>query len=210
MTFVMGPSDFSQELRNVPVYDFRRLARFLLTETPIEPVAWAVIKVISPHDSTHSVQSIDRSILSCRLVSYKVMKILINDHLEIGTLQKQFNEEFPCLKICFFKPEVANDHVFNKSNMVEDKTVKVAELTSRHYAGYWNIRPGQKTGELEAECAKTFGLYIQVFRRSGNSWLETGNSDGLTLEEQNKKGIDSTLRPDREALPDMDQYHEQI
>jgi hypothetical protein len=138
------------------------------------------------------------------------MKILINDHLEIGSIQKKFNEVFPYLKLGFFKPGADKDKIFSRANLVEDTTVKLAGLRSHNYAGYWNIRPGQKVGDLEKECYETFGLYIQVFRRSGNAWLETGNSDGLTLEEQNDIGRESTIMPAKEPLPDMDHYHEQI
>ena len=36
-----------------------------------------------------------------------------------------------------------------------------------------------------------FGLHVQVFRKSGNTWLETSTSDDLTLEDQNFKGKES-------------------
>ena len=42
--------------------------------------------------------------------------------------------------------------------------------------------------ELEQRFSDVYGLGVQVFRKSGNVWLETTVTDGWTLEQQNKQG----------------------
>jgi len=43
-------------------------------------------------------------------------------------------------------------------------------------------------GELENLFMDRFGLSVQVFRRSGNLWLETTMTDNWTLKQQNDHG----------------------
>ena len=64
-----------------------------------------------------------------------------------------------------------------------------------------------RTWELEERFEKDFGLHVQVFRKSGNIWLETSVSDDLTLAQQNEKGKnDDSIQ--QEFVDPMD-YREQ-
>ena len=47
-----------------------------------------------------------------------------------------------------------------------------------------------KVAELENAFAKSFGFAVQVFRKSGNVWLQTTATDDWTLEEQNLKATE--------------------
>jgi hypothetical protein len=42
--------------------------------------------------------------------------------------------------------------------------------------------------DLEFRLEKEYGLHIQVFRKSGNIWLETTATDNWTLDRQNQEG----------------------
>ena len=42
--------------------------------------------------------------------------------------------------------------------------------------------------DLEQNFSDVYGLSIQVFRKSGDVWLETTITDGWTLEKQNEQG----------------------
>jgi hypothetical protein len=53
--------------------------------------------------------------------------------------------------------------------------------------------------ELEKSFLVKFGLNVQVFRKSGKSWLETTITDKWTLEKQNTQG---------EELDVLNQYDE--
>jgi hypothetical protein len=45
-----------------------------------------------------------------------------------------------------------------------------------------------KVTDLEKEFNSLYKLQTQVFRKSGNIWLEATITDGWTLEEQNNQG----------------------
>jgi hypothetical protein len=44
--------------------------------------------------------------------------------------------------------------------------------------------------ELENLFEDKFKLSVQVFRKSGKSWLETTFTDGWSLKKQNQEGLD--------------------
>jgi hypothetical protein len=46
--------------------------------------------------------------------------------------------------------------------------------------------------DLEKAFMNKFGLLTQVFRRSGNIWLETSITDGWSLRQQNALGREIT------------------
>lgn len=51
--------------------------------------------------------------------------------------------------------------------------------------------------ELEKQMEEGFGLHVQVFRRSGNIWLETTVTDEWTLAFQNEQGQELSEQFDR-------------
>ena len=57
-------------------------------------------------------------------------------------------------------------------------------------AGTININGLMKVAELESAFFVTFGLAVQVFRKSGKVWLQTTATDDWTLEEQNLKATE--------------------
>ena len=61
--------------------------------------------------------------------------------------------------------------------------------------------------ELE-KFAKEFDLFIQVFRRSGNLWLETTATDNWSLHHQNEQGRELS-GSDWRTKDDVSDYHEQ-
>ena len=115
------------------------------------------------------------------------MKITINDHRKIFAIQEEFNQLFPYLKLEFFskphKPGGATSKKFVKHN---SKTL--GECRTIHNTGEITIVPGMTVSELEQGFGDVYGLGVQVFRKSGKSWLETTVTDNWTLEEQNNQG----------------------
>jgi hypothetical protein len=73
-----------------------------------------------------------------------------------------------------------------------------------------SINGQQRTGRLESRFLEDFNLYIQVFRRSGKNWLETKQTDQLTLSEQNRMGRASLVSRKPEPVADPELYHEQL
>lgn len=115
------------------------------------------------------------------------MKIKINDKLTIADIQKEFISVFPYLKIQFFK----NTHkAFEGSPKKEilSETTKLKEVN--HLNGEMEISESLTVNELEAAFKEFFNLNVQVFRKSGSSWLETTLTDNWTLKKQNQEGME--------------------
>lgn len=115
------------------------------------------------------------------------MKITINDRRKIFAIQEDFNLMFPFLKIEFFaKPHKVGGASPKKFMKSSSKTL--GECRTVHKKGSVTITPKMTVSELEQSFADTYGLSVQVFRKSGKVWLETTITDGWTLEEQNRQG----------------------
>jgi hypothetical protein len=50
-----------------------------------------------------------------------------------------------------------------------------------------------KAGQVEEQMKEQFGLFTQIYRRNGYSWVETAGTDELSLDELNEIGKKSVL-----------------
>lgn len=73
----------------------------------------------------------------------------------------------------------------------------VSELTSIHNEFAVAFTDQTTVQALEKQMEESFGLHVQVFRRSGNIWLETTVTDEWTLEFQNEQGRELSEQFDR-------------
>ncbi|MCU0322528.1 MAG: hypothetical protein MUE72_08940, partial [Chitinophagaceae bacterium] len=116
------------------------------------------------------------------------MNVAINDNMNIATVQQLFNELFPFLKIEFFEKENRINMAWIKKRVhnTNKKLVdyKLPQISFKEVC----IHPDMTVTELEKEFNKIYKLHTQVFRKSGNIWLETTITDGWTLKEQNNQG----------------------
>jgi len=112
------------------------------------------------------------------------MKISIKDSLTIEEIKDQFSKKFPYLKIEFFTKPHKKFTGSKKENMIPtDVTIGVSR--SVHSTGELTIDEHTKVAHLEKEMLEKFGLFVQVFRRSGKVWIETTVTDDWTLGKQN-------------------------
>lgn len=126
------------------------------------------------------------------------MKIRISDDRTLSSIQADFNSLFPFLKIEFFKAPhkigegTMKSLIYEHSRFVRDCRVK-------HYDGEIEFSLDLTVNELEDRFLKDFGLSAQVFRKSGNVWLETSATDNWTLRQQNEEGaeLSTQMRFDR-------------
>jgi hypothetical protein len=115
------------------------------------------------------------------------MKITINDNRKIFAIQEAFTKTFPYLKLEFFaKPHKAGGASSRKFIKHPSKTL--GECRTIHTNGSITITGNITVGDLEQRFADVYGLGVQVFRKSGNHWLETTVTDNWTLDRQNKEG----------------------
>ncbi len=117
------------------------------------------------------------------------MEILISDSRTISEVQRDFSKAFPFLKLEFFDAPYKDEKALPKSKMIShDK--KLASCRKKHIEGKLKVVKDEKVKELETELWINFGLSAQVFRKSGNLWIETSLTDSWTLEQQNREGFE--------------------
>jgi hypothetical protein len=115
------------------------------------------------------------------------MKIAINDHRKIFAIQEEFNTIFPYLKLEFFsKPHALGGA--SPKKLVKHNSATLGECRTIHQKGDLTIVPDMTVVDLEQNFGNVYGLGVQVFRKSGKSWLETTVTDNWTLAEQNRQG----------------------
>ena len=116
--------------------------------------------------------------------------MLISDDKTIGQICNEFQEKFPFLKIEFY----AEAHEVGKGSSPVNKlshNIPVSEARTIHSEGDLSIHGNLKVSTLEENFKDQYGLNAQVFRKSGNLWLQTSTTDSWTLHEQNRKGSSS-------------------
>lgn len=111
----------------------------------------------------------------------------IQDNRTLKETQKEFNAKFPFLQIKFY----AEKHKSGETSPVQQKLnddLTIGEVRTIHSEGELSINANQKISTLENNFLEQFGLNVQVFRKSGNLWLQTSKTDHWTLGEANTKG----------------------
>ncbi|ASS50417.1 MAG: hypothetical protein A3D31_12685 [Candidatus Fluviicola riflensis] len=125
------------------------------------------------------------------------MKISIHDHTTIADVQQQFSERFPYLKLEFFsKRHRPGNGTHLKFLLPHDQ--RLGDIRKTHNEGEIDIYPDMRVSELEQLFGTHYDLGVQVFRKSGKTWLETILTDSWTLREQNKEGefLSTRIQPE--------------
>jgi len=119
------------------------------------------------------------------------MKIRITPTRLISEVQQEFNTLFPFLKLEFFRskgyqPGPVANHIIPHNRRIGDCQVAITD-------GTIEINKNMKVKELERIFKELFRLNVQVFRQSGNLWLQTTITDEWTLQNQNEHGMEISL-----------------
>lgn len=117
------------------------------------------------------------------------LRINVADTRKLEDLQADFNACFTFLKIEFFKSPHKIGEGSAKS-LIYDKKRLVRDCRVRHVDGIIQIDENMTVNSLEEQFLKDFGLSVQVFRKSGNVWLETSATDSWSLRQQNDEGAE--------------------
>lgn len=116
------------------------------------------------------------------------MKIRVLSEQTIAEVQEDFSRAYPFLKLVFFtKPHKAFKGSHAKF-LIQDREVKLSSLEKQPKDGVLYLEPEMPVWQVERLLEEEFGLHVQVFRKSGNTWLETSVTDNMSLEQQNSKG----------------------
>lgn len=136
-----------------------------------------------------------------------MLKLKISPERTIAQVQKQFNDAFPHVKLVFFHKRHQAYEGSAAKDMINEPDVLLGTLSKRVKEAEFLIEPTMPTWQLERLFETEYGLHVQLFRQSGNLWLETSRTDDLSIEQQNAKGHASTRH--HFPLSDPTDYREQ-
>ncbi len=117
------------------------------------------------------------------------MKIHIEDNSSTELIKEKFSKAYPFLKLEFFSSGHKEKENSKKEDLITSDSL-LKDIRSKHNEGDFIITPQSKVSEVEQGFESKFGIYVQVYRKSRNLWLETTSTDRWTLIEQNKVGMD--------------------
>lgn len=111
------------------------------------------------------------------------MKIAINDHRKLFTVQREFTELFPHLKIEFLsKPSKVGESPSKKLIRAKGKSIGDCRLV--HTKGELTLSPSMTVADLKQSLSDIYGLAVIVYKKYGAGWVETEENGRLTLQEQ--------------------------
>ncbi|MEZ5043015.1 MAG: hypothetical protein R2828_24175 [Saprospiraceae bacterium] len=115
--------------------------------------------------------------------------MVITDEKKIIDIQQAFSEKFPNLKLEFY----ASPHRAGAGSSPEEllsPEAKIGAIRKVHQSGDLSINGHLKVKTLEKLFFDQYGLSVQVFRKSGDIWLQTTSTDEWTLTEQANRAAD--------------------
>ncbi|OQP40801.1 hypothetical protein A4H97_14395 [Niastella yeongjuensis] len=126
------------------------------------------------------------------------MRLSIYGERLITDVQNQFASVYPFLKIEFFKNVDFSKNIYPRQRQIAHSLQLKDAWIWKKGEGELLIDDVMTVSDLENTFKNQFGMAAQVFRRSGNIWLETSITNGWTLKQQNDHGREITIsiRPD--------------
>ena len=110
-------------------------------------------------------------------------------------IKAAFKAAYPYLKLEFFQRPHGEGAASPRREMYSDK-LRVSDIRDARNEGGINLTDELSVASLEAEFRDRFDLHVQVFRKSGRLWLETGVTDHWSLSQQNLHGAEAEERPE--------------
>lgn len=138
----------------------------------------------------------------------KIAYLRIDDSQTIKSIQADFNRIYLFLKIEFFNEPHLKGAGNEKKKMYFSENIKLSSIQTKKKTGKISIEENKSVADLETEFQNLFGLYVQVFRKSGKVWIETSVTDKWPLNEQNEEGkrFSEKLKIEKEDPNDHDMY----
>lgn len=113
--------------------------------------------------------------------------MIISDDKTLREVKEEFHRKFTHLKIEFYSGSHQRGQGSHQSDLLEPE-LTLGQVRTLHNEGDFRIEPQMSVGEFEQKFLSKYGLNVQVFRKSGNLWMQTTATDSWTLAEQNRKG----------------------
>lgn len=115
------------------------------------------------------------------------MNLHITPNRLTSDIQHEFNEAYPFLKLEFFTKKAIAHSDYSAGQRIQT-VKKIGDIQLVITDGTIEIEGKMKVKDLEKKLKDDFGLGVQVFRKSGNLWLETTMTDNWSLDQQNNHG----------------------
>ena len=122
--------------------------------------------------------------ISIKIHYQKKRIMLINDNKTTKAIKEEFNSMFPHLKLEFYKTEHEVEEGSSNEALITEE-VSLGSIRKSHSAGDFSIHEEMSVSDLEQKFHDKFDLNVQVFRKSGDIWLQTTSTDNWTLKQQN-------------------------
>ncbi len=129
------------------------------------------------------------------------MVLQIDKNMTLGEVQTAFNQLFPFLKIGFFLDR-NKDNALTANEQIHNPKMTIASIRDMDYDGDMQIEATMTAKQLESTFLNIFGLDVQLFRRSGNGWLVTQNTDDWSLIQHNEKAQEMSIPVENPETPD--------
>ncbi len=120
------------------------------------------------------------------------MIMIISDNVTLQDIAFEFHRIFPGLKLEFY----AQAHEEGEGSPVKERLDPGSSLKQAGKVtteADLEFDPEMSVSELEQMLAERYGLNAQVFRKSGNLWMQTTSTDHWSLAQQNRKGGSSEI-----------------
>jgi hypothetical protein len=120
-------------------------------------------------------------------LQYYFMEIFLSSESTIRQINKEFSRFFPLLRLEFYKRK----HSVGETSIYEQKfheRTSLKEINNDLRPAVITINPSDTVADLEQKLQRKFNLSVQVYRRMGDIFLETAETDSLSLEKQNSMG----------------------
>jgi hypothetical protein len=114
------------------------------------------------------------------------MKLLIEKESLAEDVKKIFTTCYPFLKIEFYKKQPAHTEVIQKKEVMPFN-LPLIQFKNSNGKTVIDIGRNVTVEQLEDQFA-SLGLLSEVFRKSGNVWIETSLTSNWTLQQQNMEG----------------------
>lgn len=121
------------------------------------------------------------------------MELNLSRSRTIGEVKQEFATFFPYLKLEFFSEPQEDDVIDFVQEQLNDN-MPLQKIQTFRCERNLSFGPAMTVEGFENLLQNDFGLPVQIFSKSGGMWLETFNTDHLSLEKQNSMG-EAACRP---------------
>ncbi|MGM0477867.1 MAG: hypothetical protein ACQERC_01500 [Bacteroidota bacterium] len=108
-----------------------------------------------------------------------------DDFMTLQEIKDQFSARFPHLKIEFFERAHRSGEGSTEKHKI-DPAFRLRDIRKEGIIDTISVHGNLKTRTLESQFAELYGAHVQVYKKQGDTWIQTTATDDWTLAEQEK------------------------